>query len=282
MLTVLMGLAASTSWGLGDYSSGIATRHHNLLSVFVVTRLVGVVALLMFMVLAGQRWLGDSWWVAAASGCLMGLGAMATLRALAIGPMSVTAPMLSCATIIPALWGFITGTSIGLLVLVGLAIAFIGGVIAASMPGRDGTRVSGRAVMLCFVSAVLMGSGLVLLYLSSEGAAVSAVMVERCAELTVGLVALRFTASHRPFPGRILGLASFSGMASASANVFYAVAAGIGPLPVAAVTSSLAPVMTATLARCFSHERLGRRQAVGAAGVVIGVALISFGISTDS
>lgn len=282
MLTVLMGLAASASWGLGDYSSGIATRHHNLLSVFVITRIVGLVVLLVVMLVAGQQWLGESWWIAAASGVLMGLGAMATLRALAIGPMSITAPMLSCAGIIPALWGFLTGSRVGFLVLTGLVIAFVGGILAASMPGKDGKRVSSRAVMFCLISTALMGSGLILLYMSSEGAAVSAVMVERCAELVVGLVALRATASHRPFPAHILGLSSFSGVASAFANVFYAVAAGIGPLPVAAVTSSLAPVATATQARIFSHESLGKRQAIGAAAVVFGVALISLGISGDS
>ncbi|TMD22726.1 MAG: EamA/RhaT family transporter, partial [Chloroflexi bacterium] len=46
LITALFGLAASLSWGSGDFSGGLATRRANVLTVVVAAHALGLVLLI--------------------------------------------------------------------------------------------------------------------------------------------------------------------------------------------------------------------------------------------
>jgi len=86
------------------------------------------------------------------------------------------------------------------------------------------------------------------------------------------LRAMRREPPLRPSPA-ILGL----GVVESTAITLYATAASLGSLTLAAILSSLYPVITVLLARIVHHERLSRMQRTGAALTLAGVALVVAG-----
>src|SRR5439155_2066920 len=46
LITALFGLAASLSWGSGDFSGGLATRRANVLTVVVAAHAIGLILLI--------------------------------------------------------------------------------------------------------------------------------------------------------------------------------------------------------------------------------------------
>jgi drug/metabolite transporter (DMT)-like permease len=129
------------------------------------------------------------------------------------------------------------------------------------------------------VSAVCFGSVAVLIAEGSEGPAGGALVslaVMRVASVTaLGLVGL-VRRTRVPVAGSARVLVAI-GLFDVGANTAFAYASRQGLLSVVAVLASLYPVVTVLLAREVHGERLARVQVVGAAGTLVGVALLSAG-----
>ena len=104
MLAALLALASSLSWGLSDFLGGLQSRHHHLLAVMLLSQGLAL-AILIVAVLAGAPTAHDSTATAWAAGVgLLGLlGLVAFYRALAIGTMSIVAPISATGVAIPVL-----------------------------------------------------------------------------------------------------------------------------------------------------------------------------------
>lgn len=274
MTAVLLALTASLAWGVADFGGGSAARRQPTLTVMLFLRLGGLTTMTVVVLITGAPWLGDRWPLALAASLMAMGGVFSLLRALAIGPMGVTAPIVAASGVVPAVAGLLGGDAPGGATLAGLAVAAGGAVVATRAPGHDGERANPAGIGYALAAAVLFGANLLLIHEAAAASAPTAVLVQRAGEV-VGIVALLTLTRARPTPapGTAPILLGF-GVLEATALTSYAAASTHGPLTLAAVLSSLYPVVTVLLARTVHHERLTRGQAAGALLTLGGIALV--------
>jgi drug/metabolite transporter (DMT)-like permease len=231
---------------------------------------IGVIVLI-----GGGPVIGDRWVEAMLSGVSLIGGMWCLYRALAIGPMSVLAPIFATGAIVPVLWGVVSGEAPNAFTFAGLAVAGAGSVLAARAPSTDGERVDPRGVAYALGAALGIGIGLVLTDVAAEQDALSAVFVERLTEvvIVVALLASRWRTWGPQL--RSPGLLPLAGTIDITASLLFAVASRTGLLPVVSVLSSLYPVVTVLLARALLAERMSRGQFGGAALTLVGVAFVA-------
>ncbi|MER5776474.1 DMT family transporter [Streptomyces sp. NPDC002039] len=288
-MTTLFALATAVLWGLADFGGGLLTRRLPALTVVVVSQLVAVVVL-GAVVLATGAWheAGPQLWFAVGAGLVGPLAMLAFYEALALGPMGVVSPLGSLGVIVPVGAGLALGERPGLGQFAGIAVA-VGGIVLAGGPELRGAPVQRRAVVLTLVAA--FGFGAVMALISHASTTLTglflALFVQRVTNVAAGGAAL-WVRTRRGAPalpadgGRailwgLLPALAFVGLADVAANGTYSVAAQSGPVTVAAVLSSLYPVITALAAFVMLKERLRTVQAAGAGLALAGTVLLAAG-----
>jgi drug/metabolite transporter (DMT)-like permease len=273
LAAVFFGLAASASWGAGDFSGGLATKRASVISVIAVGHAVGFVVLLLLALMSREMFppIGDLVW-----GCAAGLsgaiGLTAFYRALAGGQMGITAPITAVvAAVLPILVGVFSEGLPDTPHLAGFALAVVSVFLLSY---ATGTAWNSSGIGLAIFGGIGFGMFLVLINLVESEAVFWPLVAARVASTIVmtGLVFKR----QLPLPTeRRLWLPMLvTGALDALGNAFFVLAAQAGRLDVAAVLSSLYPAMTILLARLILKEQLGRFQIVGIALALVAISLI--------
>ncbi|HEY8583245.1 MAG TPA: EamA family transporter, partial [Capillimicrobium sp.] len=109
MGAVVLALAASAAWGLSDFLGGLASRERTAYAVIVVTQGMGLVPLTVLVLALGGSPPAEVWIPGAIAGMGTGLGVLSLYRALAIGPMSVVAPLFPLGVLVPVIVGIASG-----------------------------------------------------------------------------------------------------------------------------------------------------------------------------
>ncbi len=282
MLAAVLALASSLSWGLSDFLGGFQSRRHDLLAVMLLSQGLAL-AILIVAVLAGAPTEHDSaataW--AAGVGALGLLGLVAFYRALAIGTMSIVAPISATGVAIPVLVGLASGERPGALQVAGIVLACGGVVLAArEAPSADAeARRTGRtAVGLALLAAIGFGSFFAGIDRAEQTADVAWVLL--CARTADVLLLVAAALVLRPriptAPAALAALAAI-GVFDLLANYLFVLAAGRGLLSVVGVIGSLYPAVTVMLARFVLHERLSRTQNAGVLITLAGVVALAAG-----
>jgi drug/metabolite transporter (DMT)-like permease len=282
MLAAVLALASSMSWGLSDFLGGLESRRHALLAVMFLSQGLAF-AILVVVLLAGAPTEHDAAATAWAAGCgVLGLvGLAAFYRALAIGTMSIVAPLSATGTAIPVLVGVASGERPGALQVAGIVLA-AGGVVLASRAapaaGAAERRSDRIAIVLALVGAIGFGSFFAGVDRAEETADVAWVLF--AARLPSALLlGLAFALRRPPVPRAPTALAAIAaiGVFDLLANLLFVLAAGRGLLSVVGVLGALYPAMTVVLARIVLHERLTRTQDVGVLVTLAGVVALAAG-----
>ncbi|MFF5703354.1 EamA family transporter [Streptomyces sp. NPDC012794] len=288
-MTALFALATAVLWGLADFGGGLLTRRIPALTVLVVSQLAAVVVL-GALVLGTGAWsaAGPQLWFAVAAGLVGPAAMLAFYKALALGPMGVVSPLGSVGVVVPVGVGLALGERPGPGQFAGIAVAVLG-IVLAGGPELRGAPVQRRAVVLTLVAA--FGFGAVMALISEASTTVTglflALFVQRvtnvavagaalCAQIRRGVPALPEGTGPRVLWSMAPALA-FVGLADVAANGTYSLAAQTGPVTVAAVISSLYPVVTAFAAFVVLKERLRSVQAAGAGLALAGTVLLAAG-----
>ena len=282
MLAAVLALASSLAWGLSDFLGGFQSRRHALLAVLLLSQGLAL-TLLVVAVLAGAPTEHDAestaW--AAAVGTLGLLGLVAFYRALAIGTMSIVAPISATGVAIPVLVGLLSGERPGALQLVGMALTCAGVVLAAREPpaaDAEARRTGRTAVLLALLAAVGFGSFFAGIDRAEETADVAWVLlVARVATVALLVVAAAVFRPRLPTAPSALGPLAAIGVFDLLANLLFVLAAGRGLLSVVGVLGSLYPAITVVLARFVLHERLSRSQSAGVLVTLVGVVALAAG-----
>lgn len=282
MLAIALALGSSMLWGLADFLGGLKSRRFAVPIVLAVMYVTSLTVMAMFIVARGDG-LPETEALAAGLGAgLFGIAALtAFYRALAIGTMSVVAPVASTGVALPVLVGLTTGDEPGLLRSLGLAAAVIGVMLASHATASDGSspRVQRDSVLLAIVAGLAFGTYFVLSEISSRADVGWALFLSRvaAAPFVVVFALLALQRGGRRLHGREFAAVAGIGVLDLAANLLYNASTTFGELSTVAVASSLYPVTTVVLAAALLGERVRGAQRLGIAVTLLGVALIVTG-----
>jgi uncharacterized membrane protein len=280
-MAALLALVSAVGYGISDFSGGLASRRAPAIAIVQVSNgLTLVLALLAVTLLPGSAYhLGDLAWGLAA-GTVGLLGVVLLYRGLAIGPMSVVAPLTAVlSAMVPVIVGVIRGERPGLLALGGVVLA----VPAMVLVGRESRArveapISRGAVLAALAAGISFGGFYVLLAQTGSDGGAWPLVGQRAASVVIllGFTAVALQRGTPALPrGRPLALAVVAGLTDFVANLSYVLATHRGLLALVAVLSSLYPATTVILARAILHERLARPQLGGLLLAAVAVALIA-------
>jgi drug/metabolite transporter (DMT)-like permease len=248
--------------------------------VLLVSQAVALALLIPFALAVADRTPSPAavgWAALAGSAGIVALGAF--YRGLAIGTMSVVAPISATAAAVPVLVGVAEGERPGALQVAGMAAALAGVILASREPIEEGGAPTNRtSIGLALVAAAGFGTFFVGVDRASATAEVPwVIVVQRCSSLALLLVAAVVARPSLPRDGTSLVALGAIGVLDLGANGLYALATTEGLLSVVAVLGSLYPAVTVVLARLVLAERIARVQEVGVVLALAGVVAISAG-----
>ncbi|MDX6698436.1 MAG: hypothetical protein QOE65_1833 [Solirubrobacteraceae bacterium] len=252
-----------------------------LLVVLGVSQAAGVLGIALLTAFSGESFPGIAhMWPAAAGGAAGIVAIAAFYRGLAIGTMSIVAPISATGAAVPVLVGVATGDRPGPLVVVGIAAAITGVVLASREDAPEGSEraaTARRSVLLALVAALGFGAFFVGMDASADDGVLWALLSARIASFALMAAALAAARPAAPRDPRLLGVLAGIGLLDLGANGCFALATTKGLLSVTSVVGSLYPLVTVLLARLVLGERVRRVQELGIAAAVLGVVLIAAG-----
>jgi drug/metabolite transporter (DMT)-like permease len=282
MAAIAFGLASSLLWGLSDFLGGLKSRTFAVPVVLAMMYLSSLVVMLAFVTARGEGPPSSEPVLASLGAGLVGIAGLAAFyRALAIGTMSIVAPIASTGVTLPVIVGLIGGDDPGPVRSLGLALAVVGVVLASREAGEGAAdpRRQRLSIILAITAGLGFGSYFVLAEIGSSGDVAWALLLTRISALpviaTIALLALR-RGGTRPAGPALATLAGI-GLIDLGANYCYNHASTIGELSSVAVSSSLYPVTTVMLAALLLGERVRGVQRVGVVVALGGVVAIAAG-----
>jgi drug/metabolite transporter (DMT)-like permease len=277
MLAALLALLASFTWGTSNSLAGVETRTRSVWHVAALSQIMAAAASAVGLVAARQGPPGG--WdlvLLLVTGAVTAAGLVMFYKALAIGTMSVVAPIIAAEVLIPVTAGILLGERPGLHAYVGMVVT-VGGVVLISRTPQHGTHAANarKAVLLAVLTAVAWGFMLLVYGTVGKENPVWAVFDTRVMSAAVLAAYVLLAGRGLSLKGQNVPALAAIGVLLAVANFLFIVASGIGYLSVTSILGSLSPVVVTVYAQKFLHERLMPWQWVGFAAVFAGIVLLA-------
>jgi drug/metabolite transporter (DMT)-like permease len=276
---IVFALAASAAWGSSDFIGGIKSRDYSAIAVLFAIEVSGM--LLSLVVLAIVH---DPFPSTRATLCALGAGTAGIIalgafyRALAIGTMSIVAPISATGVALPVIVGIATGDRPSPVVVAGLVVTTLGVILASREVHEDvhQASVARMSVVLALLAAIGFGTYFIGADVAADDSVIWTIVLGRLVAIPLvgGALLLRRIRVPRGPDLAVLGLA---GCGDLTATGLYGLANTHGALSIVSVVGSLYPIATIGLARAVLHERVRRVQAIGVVAALAGVALIAVG-----
>jgi drug/metabolite transporter (DMT)-like permease len=280
MSAIALALGSSLCWGVADFVGGMQSRRLPVVRVVLASQAIGLAWVIVALAIRGSGPPGYVRLLPAIGGGLAGIaGLSAFYRGLAIGTMSIVAPIAATGVAVPVIVGIASGDHPAALQLAGIVAATVGVVLASreTQPEGEARRRSREPIALALVAALGFGAFFVGLRSSARADVLWALFAARgagVAALTGALLAL--APSGRIARANVVPLAVV-GTLDVGANALFAVASRHGLLSIVSVAGSLYPLVTVVLARALLDERVRRVQELGIVAALAGVAMIAAG-----
>jgi drug/metabolite transporter (DMT)-like permease len=278
LLALAISLASAASWGVSDFLGGLQSRRIAVLAVLAISQPFGLLLALLAVPVVGADPIsaGDlAFAFLAGAASLAGLGAF--YAAMAMGTISVVAPIAALGVVVPVAVGLTRGEQPAAVQLAGLAVAIAGVVVLSHEENPRHQPVARRAILLAIGAALGFGlffTGLDVASTDQPGWAIVSARVGGVGAMGVAVAAVRPSlAGARAALPVLLAIGFFDVLA----NTLFAVASTKGLLPIVAVGGSMYPAFTVALAHLVLGERLVLAQRFGVGAALAGVALIAAG-----
>ena len=252
-----------------------------MLGVLAVSQPAGLVLIALLIVLTGADPISAGKLAIAFLAGAASLGGLAAFyTAMAMGTVSVVAPIAALGVVVPVVVGLAAGESPAPIQLAGLVPA-IAGVVVLSYEETPEHDEGARAARLSIALAVVAGLGFGIFFTGLDAAAADrpgwAILAVRVGGMATVLAALLVSRPRLDEVGAAWPVLVVIGVFDVSANVLFAFASTKGVLPVVAVGGSMYPAFTIALAHAVLGERLARLQWTGVFLALAGVAMIAAG-----
>jgi drug/metabolite transporter (DMT)-like permease len=275
MRSIGLALGASLSWGLADFFGPLKGRTLGALRVLVYVQLGGLVAIALVVAIRGKGPAGAATLLAIPAAISGTLGLYAYYRAIAVGAISIVAPIAGISAAIPVAVGIASGDRPSAWQWAGIATS-LAGVFLASRE-KDGGRGVAAGVGLALLAAIGFGSYFPQMHAAGNADFWWASLIFR---VTSTSVILAVVAIRRPALGVTalqVPILALIGIGDMLGNLFFAAASTSGLVSITSVLASLYPIVTVAMARIVLKERVSRSQEAGVVLTLTGVALISAG-----
>ena len=282
MAALIFSLASAFSWGVSDFLGGLQSRKLPVLAVLAVSQPAGLLLILITIPLFGADPISaDKLAIAFLAGAasLGGLGAF--YAAMAMGTVSVVAPIASLGVVVPVIVGLAQGEEPAAIQLVGLVAAIAGVVILSYEEHPEEQPERADAARRAILLAVLAGLGFGIFFAALDAASPDrpgwAILAVRVGGVATVAAALLIQRPKMSGVSAAIPVLVTIGLFDVIANALFAVASTKGILPVVAVGGSMYPAFTIALAHGVLGERLARIQWCGVLLALAGVAMIAAG-----
>ena len=276
-MTAAAALLASVAWGVADFLGGLKSRVVPTIVVLLLAQVSGLLGIGLVVAIAGNAPPGASILWAALAGVFGTVGLASFYRGMAVGSISVVAPIAAVGAIVPVVFGIATGDEVSRLQILGFVLALSGVALASFERQETGQARLAAGVPWAIAAVIGFGGYYVPMHEASEQDFLWAALVFRS---TVAVLAFAAWVVLRP-PLRAarghLGAIAMIGILDTAGNALFALASTESLLSVAAVLAQVYPVVTVILARILLGERIARVQQVGVVAALAGVALITAG-----
>ena len=265
---------------MADFAGGVFSRRLPAAVVLLCQQVAGAV-ICGAVVLATAEALPEARtiWLSLLAGTAGATALGAFYRALALGTMSIVAPISASGVVVPVAVGIASGDRPTALQAVAIPLIFAGVILASREVHESDEQASGSrtSIALALFAALAFGVYFSITDAVAEDSVLWLLLLGRAAAvaLLVGLLVARPPAV-RPQRRDLLPLAAI-GALDLLATGLYALATTEGLLSIVAVVGSLYPIATVILARVVLGERLRRGQQAGVAIAFAGVAAVAAG-----
>jgi len=168
MLGIALALGASICWGSGDFLGGLSTRRASLWAVIIGSQAVGLAGAALVTLGTGHGWPGlHAVWPVMLGGFASVVAISLFYKALAIGTMSIVAPISAMNAMIPFAAGIAAGERPTTVQLAGVALSAVGVILVAIEPARGGETIGVAALP---GGAAVEPAGAATLFGAAEGA----------------------------------------------------------------------------------------------------------------
>jgi drug/metabolite transporter (DMT)-like permease len=273
---IALALGASLTWGLADFYGPLKGRTLGALRVLFYVQLSGLITIAIVIAVRGR---GPESWTAllAVPAAISGtLGLYAYYRGVAVGAISIVAPIAGVSAVIPVAVGIASGDRPSVWQVAGMVCALAGVFLASRERGHGTSRVA-AGVGLALLAALGFGGYFPPMHAAGNADFWWASLLFRT---TSTLVILSVIAIRRPslsIERRHLAPLALVGIGDMLGNLLFAAASTTGLVSVTSVLASLYPIVTVVMARLVVGERVARSQESGIVLTLAGVALISAG-----
>lgn len=278
-MAILWALGAATTYGIADYLGGRATRQSPAPAVTFAGQSVALLLLCGLVYASGTSVMGRTDFLWSAGAGFGGALALVTFyRAMAVGPMTVVAPITAVVNIaMPVIVGIAQGERPSAISYVGIGLAPIAVALIGDILSSTQTKVQSRAIWLSLIAGSGFGLIFVCLAQTSDDAGLWPLLAQRMTSVpTVAIVGLIGYRSLR-VTRNVGTFAILSGVLDTLANSLYLTAARSGLLSLVGVITSLYPASTVILAMRIDKERIHKGQMLGVGVAIASVVAISVG-----
>jgi drug/metabolite transporter (DMT)-like permease len=275
MRSIALALGASLTWGFADFFGPLKGRTLGALRALVYVQLGGLVVIALIVGIRGKgpEHLGALLAIPAAISGTLGL--YAYYRGMAVGAMSIVAPIAGISAAVPVIFGIATGDRPSAWQWLGIAAA-LGGVFLASREPGKGRRVA-AGVGLALLAAIGFGGYFPPMHAAGVADFWWASLIFRMTSASVVFAVVAIKRPSLAAPPVQVSILALIGIGDMLGNLLFAAASTSGLVSITSVLASLYPIVTVVLARLVLKERVARSQEAGIALTLAGVALISVG-----
>lgn len=280
MLSIFLGLLAALGWGAGDFTGGIASRKTGAYRTVFYGEVIGIFVL-FFVIAIFSEPIPDlrSWMFAMLAGALGTLGLILLYHAMAVGVMSIAAPVSALlAAALPVVVGIFREGLPAWTTFIGFGFAlFAVWMISQGEAGVTNILAHLADLKLPLIAGIGFGSYFVFMHeATSTGSTIWPMVASRSGGLILITVYMLVTRSPwKVEDASAWPIITLNGILDISGNVFFILAGQMGRLDVAAVLSSLFPGATVVLAWIFLKERLSHNQWIGIAAALTAIVLMT-------
>jgi drug/metabolite transporter (DMT)-like permease len=285
-MAAVLALLSAVVYGSGDFVGGLVARRLPPAAVVLRSNLVGLLGLVAIAPLFASDDVGAADLAYGAGGGVVGgIGVLLLYRGLAVGTMSVVAPITAVlAAAVPVAFGLVDGERPSALALAGIPVALVAIGLLARDPDAAGPAEGTPAAVLLMALGAGLGFGLFFVGLdkASDDSGMWPLVAGRGASVVLFALIALFVRSARvgsraAREGSTPRLILLCGICDSGANALFLLATHQGLLTLVAVLGSLYPASTVLLATTLTHERLARTQVVGVVLALAAVVLITVG-----